>query len=82
MWELRMTRRLIMMNICAKLFHKPLIDSSVMDRTQSRPCTWPWKPLISKCDLDLGGRDLGVVHDTPSHYGEYLCQAILKSFYA
>jgi hypothetical protein len=29
--------------------------------------------LTSKCDLDLGGRGVGVVHDISSYYYYYLC---------
>jgi hypothetical protein len=32
-WLLRMTHRLIITNICAKLFQTPLINDKVMDRT-------------------------------------------------
>jgi hypothetical protein len=31
-------------------------------------------------DLDLGGRDAGVAHDTLSYYSDYLCPLFSKSF--
>jgi hypothetical protein len=31
-------------------------------------------PPNCKCDIDPGGRSLGVAHDTLSYYGEYLYQ--------
>jgi hypothetical protein len=37
------------------------------------------KFLISKCDLDLGGRAASVVLDISSHYCDYLCQIIQNS---
>jgi hypothetical protein len=33
-WLLRMTHRLIITNVCAKLFQIPLINDKVMDRTR------------------------------------------------
>ena len=39
-----------------------------------------FKPLTSKCDLDLGGRDLGLAHDTSSDHGEHLWHIISQSF--
>ena len=37
-----------------------------------------FKPLTSKCDLDLRGKDLGLAHDTSSDHGESLWQIISK----
>jgi hypothetical protein len=37
--------------------------------------------FTSKCVLDLGGRDAGVVFDTSSYYSDYLWQVFSKSFY-
>jgi hypothetical protein len=36
--------------------------------------------FTSKCDLELGGRDAGVVHDTLSYYTDYFWQVFTKSF--
>ena len=74
-----MTRRLIMVNICAKLFQNPFMDAKVTARTRHIPYNRLFQPLTSKYDLDLGGRDLSLAHDTSSHYGEHFCQVILKS---
>ena len=30
------------------------------------------------CDLDLGGRNLTLVRDTPSHYLLYFCEVLLN----
>jgi hypothetical protein len=35
-----------------------------------------------KCDLDLGGRDMDLVHDMSSLYAEHMWQVILKSVHA
>ena len=78
-WVFRMTHRLIMVNICAKLFQSPLMDDRIMDRTRKRPCSYNSWPLTSKCDLDLEARGLGFSHDTSSDNGEHLCQVISKS---
>jgi hypothetical protein len=35
---------------------------------------------MSTFDLELGGRDAGVAHDTSSYYSDYLWQVFTKSF--
>ena len=50
------------------------MDKEVIDRTRHiAQMGYITKNLTSKCDLDLGGRDMSVAHDMLSHYGEYLC---------
>jgi hypothetical protein len=36
--------------------------------------------LTFTCDLDLGGSNQIIALCTSSHYGDYLCQVILKKF--
>ena len=35
--------------------------------------------FFTKCDLDLGATDLGLVGNTSSYDGQHLCQVISKS---
>jgi hypothetical protein len=51
-----------------------------MDWTQNIPYNRLCKSLTSTCDLELGGRDAGVAHDTSSYYSDFLCQVFSKSF--
>jgi hypothetical protein len=50
-----------------------------MDRTQNMSYNKPCLALTSKCDVDLEGKGLGVLHDMSSNYCENLCQVISKS---
>jgi hypothetical protein len=77
---LRMTHCLIIVNNCGKYLQNPFKDKKVLDRTRHIPSNrqcWPW---MSKCDLDHGGRGLGVVHDTSFYYNKDVCQVISDSF--
>jgi hypothetical protein len=76
---LRLTYRLIIVIICAKYSQNPMIYEKVMDWTQNIPYNRLCKSLTSTCDLDIGGRDAGVVLDISSYYCDFLCQEFSKS---
>ena len=74
---LRVTRLYMMVNICPKLFLILATNDRVTVRTR---CFWSnFSHLTLKFDHDLWRRQMVVVRDTPSHYGEHLCQVILNS---
>jgi hypothetical protein len=58
---LRLTCRLVIVNICAEYFQNPLINVKVMNWTQNIPYNRPYASLTSKCYLDFGGRQLDIV---------------------
>ena len=61
----------------------PMMHGWDVSRTRYSPIKqYSFWPLTSKCNLDIWGTCLGLVRDTPPHYGQRLCQVSLKSYNA
>jgi len=69
------THRLIMLDICAKLFVKPTRGSKGKEWTRNKVI----QCLILDCDLDLEPTLDKHRHSTLSHYTWHLCKVIFKS---
>ena len=66
-WVLYATHRHMTLNNLTKFYEDTTITYQVMAQT-SKKC--PFLPLISKCDIDLRHRAMGLIRDTPTHDNE------------
>jgi len=67
--------RLIILDICAKLFVNPTRDSKEIERTRNTVI----QCLILNCDLDLEPTLVKHKHCTSSHHTWHLCKVICKT---